>query len=386
MQMKNNGDIVEFIKQKDYVMVNNNLGSGSFGQTVLLKDPFIDELFVAKKYEPYFEEDKKEFYDLFLQEIKIMYKLNHPNVVRIFNYYPFEQSYTGYIIMEYIDGKRIDEYLDEPFSWGKNSDPDTIFIQLINGFDYIEKQGIVHRDIREGNILVANDGTVKIIDFGLGKTFSPVQTSKDSMVEIINRSGLDCLPNEYFEGKYDSQTDMFYLAELYNRILKKTQVDFMFSYDSILHKMLEPSKENRYASFAQIKEAIALRDFSTLEISNNDKKIYQEFSNAILSCLSCFRGERNFVSNVDEFYDNLKNVIEKNCFEDVVQDVNDIVCMIVKGNYSYYPKTKISCSILTSFEQWFDSLSVDSKRLVFNNLIAKISTVEIEVPEEELPF
>lgn len=384
--MKNNGDIVEFIKQKNYVMVNNNLGSGSFGQTVLLKDPFIDELFVAKKYEPYFEEDKKEFYDLFLQEIKIMYKLNHPNVVRIFNYYPFEQSYTGYIIMEYIDGKRIDEFLDEPFNWGQNSDPDTIFIQLINGFDYIEKQGIVHRDIREGNILVANDGTVKIIDFGLGKTFSPVQTSKDSMVEIINRSGLDCLPNEYFEGKYDSQTDMFYLAELYNRILKKTQVDFMFSYDSILHKMLEPSKENRYATFAQIKEAIALRDFSTLEISDNDKKIYQEFSNAILSCLSCFRGERNFVSNTDEFYDNLKNVIEKNCFEDVVQDVNDIVCMIVKGNYRYYPKTKISCSILTSFEQWFNSLSVDSKRLVFNNLIAKISTVEIEVPEEELPF
>ena len=50
--MKNNGDIVAFVKQKDYVMVNNDLGSGSVGQTVLLKDPFIDELFVAKKYEP----------------------------------------------------------------------------------------------------------------------------------------------------------------------------------------------------------------------------------------------------------------------------------------------------------------------------------------------
>ena len=384
--MKNNGDIVEFIKQKDYVMVNNNLGSGSFGQTVLLKDPFIDELFVAKKYEPYFEEDKKEFYDLFLQEIKIMYKLNHPNVVRIFNYYPFEQSYTGYIIMEYIDGKRINEYLDEPFSWGQNSDPDTIFIQLINGFDYIEKQGIVHRDIREGNILVANDGTVKIIDFGLGKTFSPVQTSKDSMVEIINRSGLDCLPNEYFEGKYDSQTDMFYLAELYNRLLKKSQVDFMFSYDAILHKMLEPSKENRYASFAEIKEAIAVKDFSTLEISDEDKKIYQEFSNAILDCLSCFRGERIFVSNTEEFYDNLKNVIQKNCFEDVVQDVNDIVKMIVKSNYKYYPKEKVPCEILVSFEKWFNSLSSDSKRLVFNNLIAKISTVKIESLDDELPF
>ena len=50
--MKANGEIVKFLKQKDYLMVNNNLGSGSFGQTVLLQDPFIDELFVAKKYEP----------------------------------------------------------------------------------------------------------------------------------------------------------------------------------------------------------------------------------------------------------------------------------------------------------------------------------------------
>ena len=384
--MKNNGDIVEFIKQKDYVMVNNNLGSGSFGQTVLLKDPFIDELFVAKKYEPYFEDNKKEFYDLFLQEIKIMYKLNHPNVVRIFNYYPFEQLYTGYIIMEYINGKRIDEYLDEPFSWGQNSDPDTIFIQLINGFDYIERQGIVHRDIREGNILVANDGTVKIIDFGLGKTFTPVQTSKDSMVEIINRSGLDCLPNEYFEGKYDSQTDMFYLAELYNRLLKKSQVDFMFSYDAILHKMLKPSKENRYVSFAEIKEAIAVKDFSTLEISDKDKKIYQDFSNAVVNCLSCFKEERIFVSNPDEFYDNLINVIQKNCFEDIVQDVSDVIKIIVKGDYKYYPTMRVRCDVLQSFSEWFESLSLDSKRLVLNNLIAKISTVEIEISDEDLPF
>ncbi len=50
--MKNNGDLVLFIKQKDYIMLDNCLGSGSFGKTVLLQDPFIDEIFVAKKYEP----------------------------------------------------------------------------------------------------------------------------------------------------------------------------------------------------------------------------------------------------------------------------------------------------------------------------------------------
>ena len=47
---KKNGDIISFLKQKDYVMVNNDLGGRSFGKTVVLKDPYVDELFVAKKY------------------------------------------------------------------------------------------------------------------------------------------------------------------------------------------------------------------------------------------------------------------------------------------------------------------------------------------------
>lgn len=202
--MKANGGIVKFLKQKDYLMVNNNLGSGSFGQTVLLQDPFIDELFVAKKYEPYYEDDRKEFYDSFLQEIKIMYKLNHRNVVRIYNYYAYEEEFTGYILMEYIDGQSLPDYLEDAYFWSYTEEPDNLFVQLIDGFQYIESQGIVHRDIREGNIMVDQNGVVKIIDFGLGKTFKPVDTANDSMNDIINRSGLDLLPNEYFEGTYDS--------------------------------------------------------------------------------------------------------------------------------------------------------------------------------------
>lgn len=384
--MKNNGDIVAFVKQKDYVMVNNDLGSGSFGQTVLLKDPFIDELFVAKKYEPYYESDRKEFFDSFLQEIKIMYKLNHKNVVRVFSYYPFESLYTGYILMEYIDGKRIDEYLDDPSLWAKGVDPDTIFSQLIDGFAYIEERGIVHRDIREGNILITRDGVVKIIDFGLGKTFSPIDTSDDSMAEIINRSGLDRLPNEYFEGKYDSQTDMFYLAELYNRLLRETHVDFLFSYDFVLQKMMELKKENRYASFAEIKEAMAKKDFGNLEISQKDKEIYQEFSNAIMTCLSCFKESRTFVTDIKEFKDNIHAVIQRNCFENIVQNPNDLVSIVVKGNYKFYTQREISCEVVTSFEKWYNSLSEDWQRLVLNNIIAKLSVVKIEYADDELPF
>ena len=376
-----------FFKGKDYVMINNNLGSGSFGKTVLLQDPFIDELFVAKKYEPEYESLKKEFYESFIQEIKIMYKLFHPNVVRVFSYYPYETLHTGYILMEYIEGDNIADYLENFIGWEDTGDPDSLFLQLIDGFEYIEKQGIVHRDIREGNILVTKEGIVKIIDFGLGKTFSPVDTSVDSVAAIVNRSGLDSLPNEYFEGKYDSLTDMFYLAELFNRLLRLTDNEAFFSYKAILNKMMEPNRENRYQSFAEIKEAVSAKDFSTLQISAEDKEIYQRFSNAILNCLLCFYDKRVFVESVDEFSENLKNVIQKNCFEDEVQNINDFVSIVVKGNYKYYKKEHVPCKILINFEKWFSSLSESSKRLVFNNIISKTSTVQVELTlSDELPF
>ena len=381
--MKDNGEIIRFFKQKDYVMIDNNLGSGSFGKTVLLKDPFIDELFVAKKYEPDDDEDQKDFYNSFLQEIKIMYKLYHKNVVRIFNYYPYESSYTGYIIMEYIDGKRIDKFLDD---WLGVEVPDNLFVQLIDGFDYIERQGILHRDIREGNILVTKDGVIKIIDLGLGKTFSPVDTSKDSMNDIINRFGLDRLPNEYFEGKYDSRTDMFYLAELYHRLLEKSGNDIIFSYSAILQKMMEPDRENRYTSFSEIKEVMSTKAFSNLEISKDDKKIYQEFSNAVMSCLSCFKEGRTFVTDIQKFKDNIHAVIQRNCFENIVQNPNDLVSIVIKGNYKFYTQRAISCEVVTAFEKWYNSLSEDWQRLVLNNIIAKLSVVKIEYADDDLPF
>lgn len=384
--MKANGEIVKFLKQKDYLMVNNNLGSGSFGQTVLLQDPFIDELFVAKKYEPYYEDDRKEFYDSFLQEIKIMHKLNHRNVVRIYNYYAYEEEYTGYILMEYIDGQSLPDYLEDAFFWGNNEEPDNLFAQLIDGFQYIESQGIVHRDIREGNIMVDRNGVVKIIDFGLGKTFKPVDTSKDSMNDIINRSGLDLLPNEFFEGTYDSQTDMFYLAELFNRLLRATKMVEFFSYHSILTKMMAADKKDRYSSFEEIKAAIGAKDFSALEISHEDKVIYQEFSNILYSCIASLKPDTVYVNDVEDFHKRILTVIRSNCFEDYIQNNQELASVIIRQGFKYYPSKRYACSIVTDFRDWFEKLVPDSKRLVLNNIISKISTLPVETPEPELPF
>ena len=93
--LKQNGDMIPFLKQKDYIMVNNNLGGGSFGKTVLLQDPFIDELFVAKKYEPAYPGIREQFYKNFLDEIKILYKLSSDLTAAYYDYIRFPRNGDG---------------------------------------------------------------------------------------------------------------------------------------------------------------------------------------------------------------------------------------------------------------------------------------------------
>ena len=156
-------EIIKFIRQKDFKLIKE-IGQGGFGKTVLLHDEIIDSLFVCKKYAPYYEELKEEFFKNFIQEIKLLHLVSHPNIVRVFNYYLYPEKYTGYILMEYIKGDNIENFLhDHPESINE------IFIQIVEGFRYLESANILHRDIRPQNILVDTKEKAKIIDFGFGK-------------------------------------------------------------------------------------------------------------------------------------------------------------------------------------------------------------------------
>jgi len=386
--MKNNGEIVPFLKQKDYVMVNNNLGSGSFGKTVLLQDPFIDELFVAKKYEPEYEEDQQRFFKNFLDEIKILYKLNHRNIVRIYNYYAYENIFAGYILMEYIEGKNIGEFVTDYTGVFDNVSLDEVFAQLIDGFSYIEEHGVIHRDIREGNILIDRTGTVKIIDFGIGKICKKATDEHDSLATEINRACSDTLPQEYFEGIYTSQTDMFYLAELFNRLLAAAKEPELldFSYPDILNKMMDKRSENRYATFADINEAIGKQDFVNMEISRADKNTYQAFSSLLYSSLLSFTGEQKFNYDTDIFITKLEKVLRDNLFEDVIQKNADVISSIVISSYHYDNRVGIPCSTVANFLNWFKRSTHQSQKLILTNIIYKLSVVSVIAEEQDLPF
>ena len=69
-----------------------------------------------------------------------------------------------------------------------------------------------------------------------------------------------------------------------------------------------------------------------------------------------------------------------------IQNNQDLVSVIIRQGFKYYPSKRYEYSIVTDFRDWFEKLVPDSKRLVLNNIISKISTIPVETPEPELPF
>lgn len=388
---KENGDLISFWKQKDYVMVDNDLGGGSFGKTVVLKDPYIDELFVAKKYEPEIEGIRDQFYKNFLDEIKILHKLNHPNIVRVFNYYPYEEQCTGYILMEFIDGTNIGQYFRDyeeiEAILGFSPFPEDVFTQLIDAFCYIEEHHIIHRDIREGNIMIDKAGRVKVIDFGIGKVYTPGK-AEDSLVAEINRANSDTLPQEYHSGEYTSLTDMFYLAELLTRLMATANhpEEIHFSYQSILDKMMKKDPKDRYQSFAEIREAIGKHDFVNLDISETDKELYQEFSNFLYRAIQHYNSEPKFISDPQTVLGRLQKALQVNAFEYYIQKNADVIGSIVSCAYSYSNNVDIPCNVVKDFMQWLKASTKQSQELILTNLIAKLSNINYIEPDPELPF
>lgn len=83
-------EMVKFIKEKDYKYIKD-LGNGSFGKTVLLKDEELDTLYACKKYSPMFDANTK-YFEKFISEIKILNAMLNENIVRIYNSYLYKEK------------------------------------------------------------------------------------------------------------------------------------------------------------------------------------------------------------------------------------------------------------------------------------------------------
>ena len=154
-------DINDFIFKED-------IGEGNFGKVKFCIFKKTGEEFAIKIINKKKIKDKMK--NSFFKENEIATKFNHINVIYVFRI--FEDKENFYLVMEYCQKGELFDYIVQHQRLSER-EAAIFFYQLINGVEYIHSKGIAHRDLKPENLLLTNDKTLKIIDFGLSHEFDP---------------------------------------------------------------------------------------------------------------------------------------------------------------------------------------------------------------------
>lgn len=149
----------------DRYRLEEELGQGSFGVVWKAWDTRMGRAVAVKCLR---HDLSAARFDLLAREVHAVSQMSHPNVVRALD--AGQGSRGTFIVFELVDGISLQEWASQ-LSPGINREQEVIrmVLQICRGLQHIHDQGVIHRDLKPGNILVTRDGTPKIIDFGLSK-------------------------------------------------------------------------------------------------------------------------------------------------------------------------------------------------------------------------
>jgi predicted Ser/Thr protein kinase len=209
-------------------LIVDQLGQGGMGAVYLAYDPELDRRVALKLLRPEHGDDQAELMRARLvREAKAMARLAHPNVVAVYDAGAFGRRV--FVAMEYVDGPDLGRWLaSSPRGWREIL---ARFVEAGRGLAAAHAAGLVHRDFKADNVLLASDGRVKVTDFGLahveGKPRSALSMRLDLAPELpaLTSPGamigtpLYMAPEQFLGKPADARTDQFnFCAALYEAL------------------------------------------------------------------------------------------------------------------------------------------------------------------------
>jgi serine/threonine-protein kinase len=149
------------------------IGSGGFGVVYRAFDEALERQVAVKLLPADLSKKRPGLVERFLREARSAAKLSHPNIVTIHQIVPYEGTF--YIVMELVDGGALHEFLAVQKRF-KPAEATRVIRAAAEGLGHAHTRGVIHRDVKPGNIMMTNEGHVKVSDFGLARD---VLQSKD---------------------------------------------------------------------------------------------------------------------------------------------------------------------------------------------------------------
>ena len=267
--------------QNGRYVIEGRLGQGGMGAVYAVRDQrllgkrwAIKEMSTSGLSE---SEDLQQATAYFQREAAFLAELDHRNLTRVTDY--FEERSRAYLVMELVDGETLATMLKQrptPFpvqdvvEWGR---------QLCNVLSFLHTQTppIIFRDLKPSNIMVARDGNIKLIDFGIARHFKP---GKQADTEALGTVGY-AAPEQYGANQTTQRSDIYALGVTLHELLTRhhpalapfslppayklnPQVPQPLS--DVLARAVATAPDDRWSSAAEFREAIE-RSVPTIKLS-----------------------------------------------------------------------------------------------------------------------
>ena len=257
--------------------VIEHLGKGGMGRVYKVLDKEIREVVALKTLKPEIAEDEKVI-ERFRNELKLARKISHKNVCGLYHFSKDEND-TYYITMEHVPGEDLKTLIRRigPLTAGK-----TVFIgqQICGGLSEAHRLGVIHRDLKSRNIMIDQDGHVRIMDFGIARSLlSQGSTEAGAVVgtpdymapEQVDGQEVDARADVYSLGivlyemttgrvPFEGETPLTVAFKQKNEIPaepRKFNAQVPESLSRVIMKCLEKDKAKRYESAAALGQDLA---------------------------------------------------------------------------------------------------------------------------------
>jgi serine/threonine protein kinase len=196
--------------------VVREIGSGATSRVYLARDPFAERDVAVKVFlftEQVDPQTERMMHKAFLAEASLAGKMNHPHIVDIFD--AVAEPDHSYLVMEYVPGTTLEAHSDVSTLLPLNKVVEIIF-KCIRALEYAFQHGVIHRDIKPGNIMLSENGETKVGDFGA--SFQQRHGSETTQISGIG-SPAYMSPEQIRMETLNHQTDIYSLGVVMYRLL-----------------------------------------------------------------------------------------------------------------------------------------------------------------------